>query len=275
MPVAETPALLTIITRTYGQREGFLQAAAASVFGQLHRPIEWLIVEDGPSAAGEVIAAADVPEGIAVRVLTNPKLGRSAAANRGLDEATGAAIMFFDDDDELFPNHGSCLMDLLERHPLAAGAYSAAIEAERATEEPGAQITAEKIHFRPMASSGLLLRANPFPIQAVVFRRSCVFHQRFDTRLDALEDWLFWTEIFLERDLVWTPEITSRFYVPASKAVRKRRLKSHRDAERDYSMQAEALFAERGLWRWGEVVAHADRQLGDLALLARSELDIA
>jgi len=48
MPVAETPALLTIITRTYGQREGFLQAAAASVFGQLHRPIEWLISRPRP-----------------------------------------------------------------------------------------------------------------------------------------------------------------------------------------------------------------------------------
>lgn len=253
---------VTVITRTYGSRREFLEAAARSITGQTYRPIEWLIVEDGVSSAPEVLDKLALPTGIAARCLRNDKLGRSAAANRGLDEASGDYIVFFDDDDELFPTHLTELAGLLKRYPDAAGAYAASIEVARSKDRGGAwQVHGERVHFFPMANSGALLKINPFPIQAVMFRRQAVYHQRFDTNLDALEDWLFWQEIFLERKLVFTPAITSRYFVPASSAENKKRLQAHRDAENAFGIQANAFYTERGIWQWGAIVEHADSEL--------------
>lgn len=253
--------MLTIITRTYGQRSGLLRMAAASVMAQTYRPIEWLVVEDGPGDAAATLASLPPVEGITVRHLQNPRLGRSAAANRGIDEATGRYLCFFDDDDDLYPEHSAVLIGLLKRYPLAAGAYAASICASVEGSGTARTVTKEEVHLTPCASSALLLRTNPFPIQAIIFRRSAVYQQRFDTNLDALEDWLFWTEIFLEKKLVWTPEITSRYYVPADPVQLERRRQAHIDAEGEYRLQMEGFLAERAMFRYGEIIQHHNNQL--------------
>lgn len=258
----------SLITRTYGNRETYLRRAAECVFSQTAGPIEWIVAEDGKGSAAETIGALLPPDHVVIRHLALPKGGRSRAANAGLDAAKGEFIGFYDDDDELFPDHVKILSELLYEHPLSGAAYAASIEAKRYIDRASSP-SDEKVFLRPSASSMVLLETNPFPIQAVLFRRSIRFHQRFDHNLDALEDWLFWIELLLERKLVWTPEITSRFYILGDESGELARIQPHIDAEPHFKIQADGLLAERGLWDYGKVVRHAQGRLDSAMRLAR------
>jgi glycosyltransferase involved in cell wall biosynthesis len=239
---------VTIITRTFGRRVANLRCTARSLLCQTYQPIEWLIVEDGTADAGAELATLDVRPGLTVRHVPIPKGGRSAAANAGLEAASGEFLGFLDDDDELFPTHVQTLSNLLQRHPSAAGAYAAALwsEFEDLGRDQRPIITSEKVFLVPTVSTFPILDQNLFPIQAVMFRARYVQKHRFDVNLDALEDWLFWTHLFLERKLVWTPEITSRFFVPAP-TIRTKRDAAHAEARRYLKLQQNALCRERGL----------------------------
>nr|WP_295234128.1 glycosyltransferase family A protein [uncultured Brevundimonas sp.] len=251
--------LATLITRTYGDRRQFLERAASCVFSQTAGPIEWIVAEDGPGTAGLTLSKLVLPEHVSVRHLALPKGGRSRAANAGLDAATGEFVGFYDDDDELFPQHVNVLVELLRNSPTAAGAYAASYEARRYRN--CSSDTEENVFLRPSANSMVLMETNPFPIQAVLFRRSARYHQRFAHHLDALEDWLFWIEIFLERKLVWTTEVTSRFYILGDAEDEAARLKPHQEAEADFKIQVDGLFAERGLWDYGKIIRTAQSRL--------------
>lgn len=264
------PPLVSIITRTYGDRRVYLRRAAGCVFSQTAGPIEWIVAEDGAGTAAATIASLKPPKNVTIRHLALPQGGRSRAANAGLDAATGEFIGFFDDDDEIFPNHVKSLVDLLRAYPLAGGGYAASFEAKRYRD--GRQSNPdETVFLRPSANSMILLETNPFPIQAVLFRRSTRFHQRFDHNLDALEDWLFWIELFLERTIVWTPEVTSRFYILGDESDEYARLKPHKDAEPYFKIQVDGFLAERGLWDYGKVVRTAQDRLDKAMRASRLE----
>lgn len=266
--------LLTIITRTYGKRGNFLKNAYNSILAQTYRPIEWLIIEDGSSQAPDCLDNNAFNTGVDVRIIRNEKLGRSAAANRGIDEAKGVYICFLDDDDELMPNHGEVLISLLEKYVDAAGAYGAAYQSSRFDESPRSPIINEDIHFDPIADSIVFLERNIFPIQAVIFRKKIIHHQRFDLNLDALEDWLFWCEIFLEKKLVWTPEVTSRFYVPADLEIKKARLDTHRNADAAFKIQIDAFLLERGINNYGKIMNFARCKFADALIKAEDNAEI-
>jgi glycosyltransferase involved in cell wall biosynthesis len=241
--------LLSIITRTHGSRTRLLQRAATSILSQTYKPIEWLVVEDGTDQAGPTLSNLPEQDGLVIRRLVIPKRGRSAAANSGLNSIRGAYASFLDDDDELYANHGATLVQLLRRHPNAAGAYAASVQSQiKGYSSDGTPlVTKESVFLVPSLNSTPLLWQNLFPIQAVVFRTNRLGRYRFDEKLDALEDWLFWMQVFLERPLVWTPELTSRFFIPADEADNKMRLESHSEAMSYFNIQRQALLDERRL----------------------------
>ena len=84
-------AELSIITRTHGGRFDKLKRAWQSVQNQTYTPtLEWIIVEDGSRLAAdwaETIGKAS-PNRL-VRYIEDPRLGRLAAANAGLEAARG------------------------------------------------------------------------------------------------------------------------------------------------------------------------------------------
>ena len=237
--------LLTIITRTYQGRQKHLEQAAEFVFSQSFRPIEWLVVEDGSNEASGLLARIRAPNDVHVKHIAIKKQGRSAAANVGLQRAQGELLCFFDDDDELFPFHAETLVSLLRQHPHASGAYAAAYQTP--VNCGAADFSNEEVLFFPTFGSYALIWQPLFPIQAVLFKRSAVEGHRFDLNLDALEDWLFWLSIFLEKRLVWTPKITSRFFVPGDDEAKAHRLKSHEAARHHFEVQRNALTKERDL----------------------------
>jgi len=90
--------------------ERYLGRCIASLFGQTHRPLELIAVDDGSTDGTAALleeAARYAP--FPMRVLKQANAGACAARNRGLEEAAGAYVQFMDADDEIAP-------DKIQRH---------------------------------------------------------------------------------------------------------------------------------------------------------------
>jgi glucosyl-dolichyl phosphate glucuronosyltransferase len=88
---------------------------------------EVLVVDDGSSdetaaVTADAEAAAAGRGGPTVRHLLQDHQGQPAARNRGIAEARGEAVMFFDDDEEAPPGLLAAILATLDAHPELAGA---------------------------------------------------------------------------------------------------------------------------------------------------------
>ena len=81
--------------------ERYVAQAVASVLAQSLPVAELVVVDDGSSDA--TAAEAHRAGGAAVRVLSGPNRGVSAARNRGLAEVSGELVCFLDADDRWDP----------------------------------------------------------------------------------------------------------------------------------------------------------------------------
>ncbi|MCB9962681.1 MAG: glycosyltransferase [Hyphomonas sp.] len=275
-PALVSGPLVSIIVRTYAGRGPMLQIALNSIREQIYRPIEVIVVEDGGHSLRDLVEAMNGEDGLTFRHVEIAKLGRSHAANAGLDAATGAFLSFLDDDDYLLPEHVARLSGQLQSRPELAAAYSAALELG-ADIDPETRLysaeTKNAVFFVPMASSSQLMDRNFFPIQSIMFRHEvCAPYDRFDPNLDALEDWLFWMRMLTGHKVAGLAEITSAFYVPASKRTHKARMDAHVQAEAHFQIQRRAFYESRRLSDMRPV--HQDAQHRRQSAMHRSGLPL-
>lgn len=180
--LAET--LASVALQTYSHIEVVLVNAG----GQAHTPLDYL------------------PGHVKLRIVDSPNhtpLGRSQAANLALQQAQGDLALFLDDDDLIGPLHLQQLVQVLQDHPRAAGAYS------------GVQVIAQDgtvlREYDCPWSYQRLAGINFLPIHAVLFRlqavRQCQI--QFDEALPVLEDWDFWRRLFRGQELLRCPGVTA------------------------------------------------------------------
>ena len=112
--------LVSIIVRTKN-RPALLQEALQSICEQTYPKIEIIVVNDGGDDVSEVIRPFNSVDITIVLVQFPVNLGRSKAANAGLDKATGEYIAFLDDDDWLETDHIYTLVQAIEKHPANKG----------------------------------------------------------------------------------------------------------------------------------------------------------
>jgi glycosyltransferase involved in cell wall biosynthesis len=99
--------LVSVVTPTRN-RAHFLAELAEAILAQTHRPLEWLLADDGSSDGtaqvvdqiGQRWAGID---GVELRALSQPQRGAAAARNLALRQARGELIQFLDSDDLLCP----------------------------------------------------------------------------------------------------------------------------------------------------------------------------
>jgi hypothetical protein len=219
------PAVATLIIRTEGRRPAGLERALASAFAQTVGPIEVIVVEDG----GDTLSGLIPPPGHRLRHLSLAKCGRSAAGNAGLSAASSDLVGFLDDDDWLFPGHVAALAEALEGHPDAGAAFGLAEEIA-VSGEPPRERRRRRVGTVPFSLSRLWL-GNTLSIQSVLFRRRLFLGLGgFDESLDALEDWDLWLRYAASAQFIGVATATSAFTVPASRATRRARAKTHAPA---------------------------------------------
>lgn len=114
--------LVSVVIPTFN-REGLLLKLLQSVVAQAHRPVEVVIVDDGSNDGtraavdGFFRSGAGCP-GIEHTYETLPRqCGAPVARNRGLELATGDAVVFVDSDDLLAPGGLAALAASLQANP--------------------------------------------------------------------------------------------------------------------------------------------------------------
>ena len=96
------PELISVVIPTRF-RPGLVQRAIASVLAQTHRPLEIIVVVDGPDA--ETVDALSGMLNPLLHVLAlEANVGLAEARNVGTRQAKGQFVAFLDDDDEWLPN---------------------------------------------------------------------------------------------------------------------------------------------------------------------------
>ncbi|HNX52002.1 MAG TPA: glycosyltransferase family 2 protein, partial [Thermoanaerobaculaceae bacterium] len=176
--------LVSIIVRTMGRAE--LGEALASLAVQTGTRVEVVVVDARGTPPVEFPAACGR---FPVRVVHRGRhLGRSAAANAGLEEVTGDLLGFLDEDDLVDADHLDRLVRELVAHPDVTLAYAGVRTSTDGLQGP-LDLNRPFDHLE-------LMRGNFIPIHAALFRRRPVDEGcRFDEGLDAFEDWDFWLQL--------------------------------------------------------------------------------
>jgi len=213
-PSTEKP-LVTVLIRTK-ERPSYLRDALRSVANQTYRPIEVVVVEDGPATSEAVIDEFVGASSLAVKYHPlGVSRGRCFAGNEALRLASGRFLNFLDDDDLLYPDHVESLVQALLSHNLQyKAAYSASfmVKASYTTE---AILPHEFNSFFNPYRKDELKTTNLFPIQAVMFYRDLYDSLGgLDKGAEGLEDWDIWLKYAKATDFLAVEKTTSEFRIP-------------------------------------------------------------
>ena len=174
--------LVSVIIRSMDRP--VLKDALASVAIQTWKNIEVIIVNAKTSAHSSLPRQID---NVSIRMVgRDGALRRSAAANVGLQEASGDYLIFLDDDDWILPSHISNLVQSLQDNDNIIAAYSSTVVKV-------AGITVDR--YAQEFNKGLLYIRNYLPIHSVLFRRGAANGCKFDESFDVYEDWDFWLQL--------------------------------------------------------------------------------
>lgn len=183
---------VSVIIPSFG-REEFLKRAVDSVLDQTFKNFEILIVTTDQVKFLDSRIKVLVP---------SQKLPVAAARNLALSEAKGEFIAYLDDDDYYLPHHLETLISVANNTPASLIYSLAARVWERGANEL-------PIHYDLPFTQDVdwfsLLFGGKFPTLTVLHKRS---KERFDEKLECMEDWDFWLRVSKEGGLRHIPEIT-------------------------------------------------------------------
>lgn len=119
------PPAVSIVLPTFN-RAGFLPGAFDCIAAQAFTDWELVVVDDGSTDDTEaVVRAARADVAGRLRLVRQENAGPAAARNRGVSEALGRFVAFFDSDDLWLPHHLERSAQALEREPEVDWVYGA------------------------------------------------------------------------------------------------------------------------------------------------------
>ncbi len=206
----EAGPLVSVIIRTK-DRPHLLAHAINSVVGQTYRNVELVLVNDGTQDVSDLVAslAPDLP--VVYRRHREPR-GRAAAANTGLEAATGAYLNFLDDDDVLYPQHVEILVSFLRARGQKV-AYSSVLNVyfKGPPEIPESRAREELVFNIPFDADRLIFE-NYIPLMSVLFSREVLARvEGFCEDLVLFEDWDFWRRMARHYPFHHVDEITAEY----------------------------------------------------------------
>ena len=202
-------ARVTVILPTYN-RAAFLPGAFASLASQTFTDWDLVIVDDGSTDGTRGIVDEYLKTNSRARYVYQDNRGAYGARNRGVDEATGRYLAFFDSDDLWLPHHLERCVTALEAHPEIDWVFGACTQVDRAN---GAVIDPNTSYLggrpRPFVSlkadldNGLHVINDPTVLecqilhglycglQNSVIKRDLFDGRRFNEKFRVVEDELF------------------------------------------------------------------------------------
>jgi LmbE family N-acetylglucosaminyl deacetylase len=176
---------VSVVVRTK-DRQTLLTQALASLAASTYRAIELVLVNDGGAAPA---VPDDFPFPVR-RVDLRPNRGRAGAANAGVEVATGAYVLFLDDDDVIAPEHVATLVGLASRSGARVVYTDAAVGVYEPDAATGWSARERSVPYSRDFDPDLLLLDNYIPFHTVLVERSLYGEVgRFDESLEFFEDW--------------------------------------------------------------------------------------
>lgn len=134
-------------------------------------------------------------------------LGRSRAANIGLQEAKGDYLIFLDDDDWIEADHINTLVQAIKKHPEVKLAYSGA----KCVDENKNPLATR---FSSPFDRTQLIAGNYIVIHAALFARELLdLGCRVDETLDLYEDWDFWIQASMHTDFLFIEKMSAIYRI--------------------------------------------------------------
>lgn len=171
--------LISIIVPAYNHAEE-LRQALQSILLQTYKAYELIVVNDGSmDHTAQVIQSMEEgfhDRSISFTVISQSNQGAQHARNRGLREAKGEFVIFWDADVVAHPQLLEKLYTALETNPEASYAYCSFVWGKKKFKLW--EFDADKLRKQPYIHSTSLVRAKHFP--------------GWDTRIARLQDWDVW-----------------------------------------------------------------------------------
>lgn len=184
LEVREGPPV-SVIVRTR-DRPQLLSEALASLAGGSYRRVEVVLVNDG-GATPEVPAGYPLP---VVRIDLPENHGRAAAAQAGVEAATGAYVAFLDDDDLAAPEHLATLAGLVAAAGVRVAYTDAAVGIYQLDPQGGWTCGERRLPYSRDFDPDVLLIDNYIPFNTLLIERGLFAEAGpFDTSLPFFEDW--------------------------------------------------------------------------------------
>ena len=198
--------LVSVVIPCFNVRS-YIGKALESLLAQSHRRWEAIVVDDGSTDGTEdVVAACADPR---IRPVRQANQGVSAARNRGIDIASGQALLFLDADDWLAPDALARMVARLEDPGLGDGSPAiAAYGAFCFVTEDGGRIVRSKTGPFPQGNIiERLLVENLFANGGHMLIRAGAVAAvgRFRDDLRFGEDWEYWCRLALQGTIAVVP----------------------------------------------------------------------
>ena len=205
-PVDDGP-LVSVVVRTHNRPE-LLKESLASIGAAGYRQIEVVVVNDGGDRPE---LPADYPHRLELIDLDTNR-GRAAAANAGVEAASGEYVAFLDDDDLVCPDHYAVLV----RAVTAAGvrvAYSdAAVGVYHLDGDRGWKLTERRLPYSRDFQAELLSVDNYIPFHTLLIERSLLDEVgAFNTEYPIFEDWELLVRLAKKTPFHHVPRVTCEY----------------------------------------------------------------
>lgn len=200
--------LVSIVVATYN-RPQLLAETLQTIERQTYSALEIIVVNDGGCDVRNVVAR--FPR---ARLIDEPSnAGPAAARNRGLCAARGTFATFFDDDDEMFPDHIATLVNALERSGLDV-AYGQLINCFAVRTGSERRPTGALAGHTALLDHADIQWAGSLATTAVLFRRAIVDRiGTLDEGLVNAEDYEFWLRLAAGREWARVSDVTSVYFI--------------------------------------------------------------
>ncbi len=182
-------------------RSLFIDNSINSVLRQDFIDFELICVDDMSIDSSVEIIEKFMKQDARVKIVRHPEnLGRCAARNSGIQNASTKWVCFLDSDDLYLPNHLTVLRRLISSFPeYDAFATSIKSDAENVHKESGK--IKEKISIVRLKD---VIASNILPPNVLCYNKEKIKTTFGDENIPVSEDWLFSRNLLLETDFVKT-----------------------------------------------------------------------
>lgn len=242
-PEALSAPRVSLVTRTRNRPET-LRKTLESLRNQTYKNIESVVIEDGEPLSEQMIRR-DFGDLDVTYKATIQNVGRSLAARRGFELASGEWLGLLDDDDYLFPEH----VELGIKEALSSGAdivflRGVALEIHKTSDDPYRfDVMNRRMLDFPRVDAFTMVRRCVTTQNGVLFKKS-LYESTGGMRGDmgAHEDWNLWLRLMTKGKSVTLPYVTCCYIVPADRDAERERLAKYAKFDHELLDDGELVF---------------------------------